>query len=530
MSARRKLGLFLVCFAAILLAGSREPPWTDARPIYAVAQSIVTRGAVDTGLWTHYQRDGKYYALQPLIPSLIHVPGAALEKVLMKRYPLAATPIRALTGHLGPAALGALGCLLFALLLLDRGLSARLAITGAGILGGATFFIIYARSPYSEIAQATSFLGFYLYFLRACRWPTPRTAMAFGAFAGAMVNTKVVFILALPGALLLGVLLLLRRHGRTVTLRACGWALVGATPFVVMLLAYNAARTGSPFNNAYPSMSADSMQYGEKIWVGLWGLFLSPGKSLFLYSPPLVAGLIALPRVLADRDRDWAWAAILTAGPVVYLYGRLLAWHGDWCWGPRYIIFVVPLLLLPAMLWLPPLAPRQRRVAGATLGALCALGVGMQVLGGAFYWDHYLRIDHEVRPQWLGQPNRTGSASRDQGGWCDPCLEDLYGLNWLPAFSPISGHAWLLRHVPRDHGWDKALLDAPWTRYTKQPLSALSSYPRVRVDWWFLDFWRERRKPGLALLAFWLALGGLGAFLLRRPGRLRSHLRSDVGP
>jgi hypothetical protein len=37
MTARRKLGLFLVSFAACMLLGSREPPWTDARPIYAVA-------------------------------------------------------------------------------------------------------------------------------------------------------------------------------------------------------------------------------------------------------------------------------------------------------------------------------------------------------------------------------------------------------------------------------------------------------------------------------------------------------------
>ena len=522
MTARRQLGLFLVCFAAILLAGSREPPWTDARPIYAVAQSLVSRGALDAGIQTHLRRDGKYYAQQPLLTSLIHVPGAALEKVLLKRYPDSSMPIRALAGHLGPAVVGALACLFFALLLVDLGLGARLGIAGAFILGGTTFFIVYARSPYSEIAQATTFLGFYVWLLRVCRWPTPGTAAAFGAFAGAMVNTKVVFILALPGAVVLAAVLLVRRHGWTTFWRSCGWALAGGAPFLIMLLGYNALRTGSPFNNGYPSMTADGNQYAEKLWVGLWGLFLSPGKSLFLYNPPLVAGLLALPRVLADRHRDWAWAALLTAGPVVLLYGRLLAWHGDWCWGPRYIIFVVPLLLLPAMLWFPHLAAHKLRLGAATMAVLCTLGVGMQVLGTAFYWDHYLRIDHEARPQWLGHPNRAAAASRDQGGWCDPCLEDLYGLNWLPAFSPISGHAWLLGHVPREHAWDKARLDAPWTRYTRLPVNAANSYGRVRVDWWLLDYWKDRRKAGLGLLALFLGMGTLGAFWLRRPGRLRS--------
>ena len=45
----------------------------------------------------------------------------------------------------------------------------------------------------------------------------------------------------------------------------------------------------------------------------------------------------------------------LTALPVVLLYSRLLFWAGDYAWGPRYLVFLAPLLLLPAALLLEDL-------------------------------------------------------------------------------------------------------------------------------------------------------------------------------
>ena len=207
---------------------------------------------------------------------------------------------------------------------------------------------------------------------------------------------------------------------------------------------------------------------------------------------------MAAPRLLRHSARDWGWAALLTIGPVVLLYARTTFWHGDWCWGPRYLVFVVPVLFLPAVLWADHavlqvgLGARVRQ--GLALVVLAA-GLGVQLLGSAFYWDHFLRIDHEARPQWLGRPNRAGASTPDRGGWCDPCVEDLYGVNWLPAFSPLEGHLWLARHVPFRHNAQQALVDAPWRRYTSLTLDIGRSYPRTRVDWWILDYGKTQ-APG----------------------------------
>jgi hypothetical protein len=90
-------------------------------------------------------------------------------------------------------------------------------------------------------------------------------------------------------------------------------------------------------------------------------------------------------------------------------------WSGDWCWGPRYLLFMVPVLLLPAVLALDHLLGARRRVAVVAAGSFFAVGLFVQVLGNAFYWDHFIRISQEARSRWLGSPNRAGAASVDRG-------------------------------------------------------------------------------------------------------------------
>jgi hypothetical protein len=525
---RQQLGLFLVVFAAYLALGSREPPWTDAKQIYGVAESIVHRGELSIQLNIGVPHQGRTYAIYPLMTSLVHVPGAALERAVAKAGPEAAKLVRPLAGHLGPAAVGALLCLLFLHLCLDRGVSPRVATAGALALAFTTLVMVYARSPYSEITQAACFLGYFLWLLRLIQTPGRRQAIILGVWIGLLVNTKALYVLAVPGGALLVALTVGRRLGWRPLVSLAAWVGVGGAPFLIMFLAYNLVRTGSLSQIGYPTGVAGTPLFAERILVGLWGLFLSPGKSLFLYAPPLLLALVAAPRLLRHSARDWGWAALLTIGPVVLLYARTTFWHGDWCWGPRYLVFAVPVLFLPAVLWADHavlqvgLGARVRQ--GLALVVLAA-GLGVQLLGSAFYWDHFLRIDHEARPQWLGRPNRAGASTPDRGGWCDPCLEDLYGVNWLPAFSPLEGHLWLARHVPFRHNAQQALEDAPWRRYTSLTLDIGRSYPRARVDWWILDYGKTKRRAGGLIMTGMLLVLAAGITLMiwrRRPATSRA--------
>jgi hypothetical protein len=81
--------------------------------------------------------------------------------------------------------------------------------------------------------------------------------------------------------------------------------------------------------------------------IGAYGLLLSSGRGLFWYSPPLIAGVCGLP---AFARRLPAEAALLAGVslPIFAGYAIYASWDGGLCWGPRYVVPLVPLLLLPA--------------------------------------------------------------------------------------------------------------------------------------------------------------------------------------
>jgi hypothetical protein len=528
ISPRGKAALFVAAFLFFTVTGSRERPFADALPIWEVAESMVRR--VSISIRTSWPpnlprgRDGRVYAVAPLIQSLVHVPGAAGRWALGKVAPATAPHSVPFFSHLAPAALGALTCLLF-FLLAARFVRPLVAAVATAALAAGTSVWVYARSPYSEILQAACFLLFFLGLLRTRASPDPRNALWLGAAAGALVATKLVYLVAvLGGAAWLAWRLLRGSEPRLEAgrlLRVFGWAALGVLPFALMVVAHNIARWGSPFSSGYALAPTPGIMrvapFGENMLVGLWGLFLSPGKSLFLYCPPLLLGLLGLPR-LYRRAPEVVTAMALTVLPVVLLYSRLLFWAGDYAWGPRYLVFLVPLLLLPAavliedlLAWeaLPSRAARWwRRLALASATMLVVLGIVVQVLGVSFIWDHHIRITREAGDAWLGTPNRAGASVPEQDGLCGACFEDMHRQQWLPPFQPIDSHRWLLRHILRGHDWKTAEQDAPWKRHTTLPLDASNAYKDVRLDWWFLEL--RTVNPALAitlLLAMAAAMG-----------------------
>jgi hypothetical protein len=153
----------------------------------------------------------------------------------------------------------------------------------------------------------------------------------------------------------------------------------------------------------------------------------------------------------------------------------------------------------------------------------------VQLLGLAFYWDHFVRISEVVRDQWLGTPNRAGAIIpvRDDGR-CDSCFEDVHQLEWLPPFQPIVGHFWLARAWAAGDDAATAEADAPWHRYTSSTFDIKSAYDRVRLDWWamlwIVDYPRTR-VVGVGLLIVMLAGAGIGA-----RSWLRAHRASTKEP
>lgn len=487
MRARWSIAIFVAVLSFNMLSGSREIAWGDAHGMWEVADQLIAHRSI--AIATRWPddippgRDGRYYGIAPIGPSLVHVPGAAIAGLGRAVAPSYDPLVRRLAIHLAPAALGALACLVFFLLLCDLGIGERIASLATAILACATTTWVYARYPYSEILQLASFLGLFRQVLRTADEPSRRNAGWLGVWAGVLLDAKYVFGAAIVGGAVVIAWALRRRRDELV--RVLGWAAVTGAPFVVLALVYNWARWGSVARTGYePYLEA---YFGGSVFDGAWGMLLSPNKSALLYSPPLVLALVGLPAALRAKPR-LGLAMLAMVVPVFLIYCSYRSWSGDYAWGPRFFAWATPVVLVPIAWVLQAATTRLRK---AIVVGVVAAGICVQLLGNALYWDHFIRIAIDTKNQWLGQPDRSGAYIAARGrGHCDSCFEDTYEILWLPAFQPIRGHWWLVKSLARGDTAEEAQRDAPWRSYTSLAVNLSASYPRARIDWWGL-VWLE---------------------------------------
>lgn len=364
--------LLLACLYALFLGGSFYT--SDGDVMFHTAAALAQRGtlalAPDPALPQIVAgREGRYYArYDPGLP-LIAAPFYALGDALAQVNHAHRTALAALAVLLVPvlAAAGAaaiLGRLAGDLFGARRGTGIALA---AGL---ATPLWPYARTLFPETVLACALVGAVALAVRAARRDDPRAWdwIAAGAVFGAGMLVRAAFaIYALPLAIL--VLLAPRVRNPRAAIRRLAALGLGLLPFVLALLAHNALRFGDAFRSGYPGEG-----FTTPPWEGIAGLLVSPGKSAFLYAPPLALSAILWPRF---RRAEPALGVFLLAAWIAALafYGSWWAWYGGWCWGPRFLVPLIPLSLLP--LGMLPAARRWRLAAIL----LIALGVGVQVIG-----------------------------------------------------------------------------------------------------------------------------------------------------
>src|SRR5207253_2086134 len=82
---------------------------------------------------------------------------------------------------------------------------------------------------------------------------------------------------------------------------------------VLLTLYYNDIRFGNPLDTGY--LRDETLGVGS-FWAGLAGMLFSPGRSMFVYSPILLA---SVPALVAFWRRDKSTAALFAAESLVML-------------------------------------------------------------------------------------------------------------------------------------------------------------------------------------------------------------------
>jgi len=210
-----------------------------------------------------------------------------------------------------------------------------------------------------------------------------RRALFIGSFAlGLNLLTRLTTALDLVACVvfLLFVIWFEETRTRDVGRRIIEYAKIAAPVYLFFLLvdrAYQFYRFGS-FTNTYVSLFA--LEYRQRdptlpanfpwttpFHAGFVGPLLQPEKSIFLFDPLLILGIIVLIllwKYLTPEVRAYGITSLLLLLAYICFYARYTYWSGDFAWGDRYVSTSAEMAALLAV----PLLMRYRHTLRHTLG------------------------------------------------------------------------------------------------------------------------------------------------------------------
>lgn len=422
----------------------------------------------------------------------------------------------------------ALSAVLVFLISRRLGYHSQVALALTLLFGVATLAWPYATYDFAEPGIALALLGTVYFLLRGVQdrqlgWLFVASLVIVGGISIRFVTALNLVVFAPIPAL---VTLQSSRH----FLRSLANAFAGTVVFLAPIAALGAlalAALVSLFDvpvQEPAGLAADITNWLDlPVWIGLYGNVLSPGKSVFLYAPPLILALFGSFPFIARHK--W-WALPFAGIPLLYLlvYSTAADWYGGDSWGPRYLIPAVPLLLIMAA----PLVEKALfdngvRELRAVL-SLGAAGIGVQIIAIANHYNGYIDL---LRDQILPQIPESGAFLAGRVGQAyaanptNTPLDNESVLNLFAApFSPIFAHLWLVvanvadiffLYMPEVLG--TVLGRPPWT------LLGVAIWPQhperiLGLDFWSLTLWREYTNHVFFLIVALLVILALQAAVL----------------
>ncbi|PAX45867.1 glycosyltransferase family 39 protein [Brunnivagina elsteri] len=235
--------------------------------------------------------------------------------------------------------------LFFALLKVGFNQTVRLSFIATILLALTTFFWTYSRNLFDGVICTTLLISSFFSLVRYRQ--TKNSVFIISCFLalGFAFITRVSMILGILAAF---TYLLIYRKASIVN-KLSEFILAGITliPFIIWQLWYNFLRTGIFYKSpVQTSVYAGNNALDGNIFIGLSGLLLSPGKSIFIYAPLLLISIVLFRRFYRQYPKEGIYIAALT---IIWflLHARLRSWYGAVGWGPRHLITILPILFIP---------------------------------------------------------------------------------------------------------------------------------------------------------------------------------------
>jgi hypothetical protein len=169
----------------------------------------------------------------------------------------------------------------------------------------------------------------------------------------------------------------------------------------------NLIRFGNPLESGYGSEASRFIV--SQLPMTIPKLLGSLDKGLFIFCPILILGLFGWMR-FASRYRS---EAILYGSLILvnlFLSGAWWSWMGGWSWGPRLLVPLIPLCLLPAVFWLDR---RQSKVFFRVFVVLLFISIIGQI-PGVLVREHEI---HEIKLTMLTAQEQRDAPSDYAMAW-----------------------------------------------------------------------------------------------------------------
>ena len=367
--------------------------FADEAYYFAVTRSIVERRVLSIDEWRWLQErvptslrgaDEHLYSTLGLGQSLLGIPGYSVGRALSPRGEAAEFadyvlgPAWALRGVLATSVIVSLA-MLVATAALARALGAPWSVTAWVVLatGLGTIVWPYALTNFSEPlagAALVSSAAFAIYSVRKRRWRlVPLATLCLGL----AVLTRPVTIVVAP--IVFGYLAWHWVSG-VIPKRGLVYGVALFSGVCLVILWYNMVRFGSPLDIGYHGQSLNSASLPR----GLAGFLVSPGKGLFWFNLVAVLGVAGLPRMFRRAPVETVFLGVV-AGVYLLAHASWRAWEGGWCWGPRFLLPIVPFLVVMGL-------PVLERLSGWAKTTIVAVSSVTPMLGAIADPSEALRI------------------------------------------------------------------------------------------------------------------------------------------
>jgi len=258
---------------------------------------------------------------------------------------------------------------------------------------------------------------------------------------------------------------------------------------------YNWLRFGSAFNSGHNG--DPNTQLNGSLLGGFAGQLVSPGRGLIVFSPLVLLALLGWRRLWRIDPHVTLAAATAIIGALL-VHARLANWSGEDTWGPRYLVPVAGLALVPLGHALDLLRQVPRQGLRASAGLLVAVAIGVQVVGASTAY-YEAKVDDVVS---------SGNVTFHSLYWT-PAHAQLY-VDARDLYRGLSGDP---PYLTVDRGGRAPAVEAP-------------------VDWWWANNLAAHRYEPLALITvpLCLLLAVASSVVLRRRWWNDGSLFSSPGP